>query len=123
MAAPKLIPQGGGAFVGSIPRAPDPTPPEINIIYKERMPAPDSILQGGGTFVGSIPRAPNPAPPKNEYCLQEHKERMPVPNLIPQKAGAFLGPIHQDRDPALLKFLLFTGARIYRAESTALGLE
>jgi hypothetical protein len=64
MAAPNLIPQGGGAFVGSIPRAPDPTPLEINIIYKERMPAPDSILQGGGTFVGSIPRAPGPTPPK-----------------------------------------------------------
>ncbi len=30
--APNLIPQGGGAFVGSILRATDPAPPEINII-------------------------------------------------------------------------------------------
>jgi hypothetical protein len=58
MPAPNLIPFGGGALVGSIPWAPDPYPPEINITYKERMPAPDSI-QAGGAFVGSIPRAPD----------------------------------------------------------------
>jgi hypothetical protein len=63
MPAPNLIPQGRGAFVGSIPRALDPTPPEINIIYKERMPGPDSIPQGCGAFVESIPRAPDLAPP------------------------------------------------------------
>jgi hypothetical protein len=63
MHAPNLIPQGGGAFVGSMPRAPDPAPPEINIIYKERMPAPDSIPQRSGAFVGSIPQAPDPTPP------------------------------------------------------------
>jgi hypothetical protein len=66
MPAPNLIPQGGGAFVGSIPRAPDP-PPHINEFYlqdhKERMPAPNLLPQGGGAFVGSIPRAPDPAPP------------------------------------------------------------
>ncbi len=62
MPSPNLIPQGCGAFVGSIPRAPDPAPPELKIIYTERMPAPDSIPQGGGAFVGSIPRAPDPAP-------------------------------------------------------------
>jgi hypothetical protein len=34
MPVPNLIPQGGGAVVGSIPRAPDPAPPERNIITR-----------------------------------------------------------------------------------------
>jgi hypothetical protein len=63
MPSPNLIPQGDGAFVGSIPRAPDPAPHEINIIYKERMPAPNLIPQRGEAFVGSIPRAQDPATP------------------------------------------------------------
>ncbi len=67
MPAPNLIPQGGGAFVGSIPRAPDPTPPK-NYYYlqknEERMPSPNLISQGGRAFVGSLPRDSDPTPPK-----------------------------------------------------------
>jgi hypothetical protein len=33
MPAPNLIPQGGGAFVGSIPSAPDPAPPIKLILF------------------------------------------------------------------------------------------
>jgi hypothetical protein len=60
------IPQGGRAFVGSMPWDSDPAPPKKECYLKEheeRMHALNLIQQGDGAFVGSIPRAPDPAPP------------------------------------------------------------